>query len=240
MDLVGELKAISTANGLSRQASRITMLRVFAPETEPSTTASGMVSKSISRSDFSRASETADQFPAPADFDLRYSLYDAWTGWYSALANVIVDASGRTPGAGSPSMMEVITDLNMALIPIWQIEIPIIASQGAAGSFCQGTAPGSSGTKPIPDDEDPVDPDLNWEIVGFVKMNFYDTDIGIDPPKLPDKYFDGTAFPANLPGKSHPFSFNRRCDLVRGKVDGRVKTFRAGPLEGKRHTLLVD
>lgn len=187
-----------------------------------------------------RLLKSLEQFPPPADFDLRYSFFDAWTSWYSALSNVIVTDDGRYPGAGSPAMMRVMTDLNMALTPVWQIEVPVIASQGARGSFCQGTAPDSTGPSPVPAQEDPVDPDLDWEIVGFVKVNFYDTDIGMDPPALPERYPDGTAFPAALPSGSHPFSFNQRCNVVRGKVNGKVKTFRSGADDSKRSTLLVE
>lgn len=181
-----------------------------------------------------RLLESLQQFPAPADFDLAQSYSDAWQSWYRALANVDITGGVRTPGSGSPEMMQVITDLNMALMPVWQIEVPIIAAQGPGGTFCQGTAPGSTGDSPVPADEEPVNPDLPWEIVGFVEVNFYDTDIGLTPPAPP------ASLPNPLPPGSHPFSFDQPCNLVRGKVNGKVRTFRAGPLSEPRRTLLVE
>ena len=88
---------------------------------------------------------------------------------------------------------------------IWQPKIPIIADMSANAQPCQGIG-GSVAPDPV------VDPTHDWRIVGFIRANIFDNDIGKPPPKPP-----GPSWESNpVSGGAEP----KTCNYESADVDG--------------------
>ncbi len=92
-------------------------------------------------------------------------------------------------------------------VPVWQPMVAVIADPAGAG--CQGIEGSSS---------DPaMQSDHPYEVIGFVKLNVYDVDIGQDPPSYPDPY--GAYATGLTVNADYPWGFNAgRCNLVRTRL----------------------
>ena len=104
--------------------------------------------------------------------------------------------------------------------PVWHIDIPVIAERGTSGKACMNT----DGKQPD------VAPSNSWEIIGFVKVNFYDVDIGQNPPNPP----------AGAQLSAHPYTFlGNRCNAVRGRIEAGNDFVATTNPNSPRKTLLV-
>jgi hypothetical protein len=121
-----------------------------------------------------------DKWTAPAGTptggacNSRRYVYNGTRGqtYYSASQ----DASGFQPESvvNNVSWPKVTSDT-----PLWQVEIPIIAASDSVTTLaCPGADPGGGPNVQI-------DPNVDYEIVGFLKVNLFDTDIGWSPPLDP-------------------------------------------------------
>ncbi len=143
--------------------------------------------------------------------------------------------------------------LDMHFNRVWVTEVPIIMKQGG-GPDCEF----QDGDPNTPADDTPVDPSINWEVVGFVKMGFYDVDIGSPAPTAPTSS-GGAPLTFPVPGSSpalvfppvpasspppHPYQFTQydgtpSCNVVRARIiDADSAIQRTN--HDKRRTVLVQ
>ncbi len=80
------------------------------------------------------------------------------------------------------------SDFHPSEIRVWQTHIPIIANVSPTATPCTGVN-GHTGPDPQIDHTD------EWRIIGFIRNNFFDNDIGKPPPKPP-----GAAYNTNSGG----------------------------------------
>lgn len=116
--------------------------------------------------------------------------------------------------------------------PLWRVQVPVIAPEGATVLNCPGgTAAGA---------EDPsVDSHLTYEVIGFLPVNLFDSDIAAAPPLSPTQIADTYGWgesgsdrvwglnrardtnptgPTCYPGGAGTASECAPCNLVRGRV----------------------
>ncbi len=125
-------------------------------------------------------------------------------------------------------------------MPVWQPLVPVIADGRNINSVSSGDLPTAcpgSGTDPsiVMDSGSPIE----YEIIGFVKVNVYDVDIGNEPPTFPPNrapFASANGWPfrgdlynydedpyESLNGISafddnHPWAFKQPCNLIRTRL----------------------
>jgi hypothetical protein len=89
--------------------------------------------------------------------------------------------------------------------PLWRVQVPVIAPVGATALDCPGgTAAGA--------EDEWVAPARPYEIIGFLTVNLFDTDIGRPPPLNPGELADGFGSPA--PDADRVWGLNRARDTT--------------------------
>jgi hypothetical protein len=124
-------------------------------------------------------------------------------------------------------------------LPVWKVRIPVIASR--QGEACQGILSRTS--------EAAVDPNLDYEIVGFVPLAVFDADLGHAPPEFPgtgiyDNPFRVSASAmSNHPGAHFGFTIDnapRNCNVVRTKIICGTDFVASSQTEGPRKANLTE
>lgn len=98
--------------------------------------------------------------------------------------------------------------------PLWRVQIPVIAPRGESTLECPGAA--ATGA------DDPwVSSHREYEIIGFVPMNLFDTDVGAPPPLNPS-LITHDSWDEN--GSDTVWGFNRARDAAPEEPTGAVST----------------
>ena len=99
-------------------------------------------------------------------------------------------------------------DVDAANAPVWSELLPVIADFGDSGQLCQGVSGAAA------EGEIAIGSGHDWRIVGYIRGDIFDFDIGSPPPTV-----DLLGFKNGINPGTYKLSFDHgNCNMVRSKV----------------------